>query len=640
VNDSIENDLAIRDAARHENDSGDQVVSFAWTSVLNNRTTNEVKVGHVRENLLQGPKALFDKTASESAFFDHSWDFIGFHGREPFDVGSQNTHPDYIAGPRNTYAQNIIRDITFDDSLNWLKSGWAGDHTFKAGVSFSRNGALPAGTAANFIGLFTFPTDRPFNAADPTTYPFRFGVSMGQFDFNVIDHRLGSYVSDKWAVNNQLTLNLGLRYDWQGATPAEKNAFGPRLGFAYNVGGDGKTLVRGGIGKVFQCTQTPILITLAQRQVIAPTFAYDTAQVTSPAVTGTLPVKAGDANATACVNPVAGPLAGEAVMSPACKAFLGGLRAQVLAGGFINNPTAGPIIDSPDRQMQYTWAFSAGVKREIAKDMAVSVDYVGHRGRDLTAVIDINEGPINPATGRVTRLGVSGFNPNNVLNLPAAALNTTFVQFNQEQTRPEFNTDFNSLEVELEKRFSNRWSGRVSYTLSHCNDVVAPLAVLGASDTDPRLDYGRCARDNRHAFATSANVQPWKGLGASMVFRRYSGYPINETTGVDTNQDGTNNDRPIKGVNDTAIPIRSAVDSRGMAIRNGLQGEAKLILDGRVQYLWRIQRYQAGLLLEIYNLTNHVNFGDPTGARNSANFMIPVVADDPRTAQLGFRFTF
>jgi hypothetical protein len=639
VNDSIEVDLAIPDAARHENDSGDQVVSFAWTTVLNNRTTNELKVGHVRENLLQGPKALFDNTGSESAFFDHSWNFVGFHGREPFDVGSQNNHPDYIAGPRNTYAQNIIRDITFDDAVTWLKSGWAGEHTFKIGASVSRNGALPAGSGANFIGLLTFPTDRPFNAADATTYPFRFGVAMGQFDFNVIDHKVGSYVSDKWAVNNKLTLNLGLRYDWQGATPAEKNAFGPRLGFAYNVTGDGKTLIRGGMGKVFQYTQTPILITLAQREVIAPTFAYDTAQVTSPAVTGTFPVKAGDANATACLNPVAGLTPGEAVMSPACKAFLVGLRNQVLAGGVINNPTAGPIIDSPDRQMQYTWAFSAGVKREIAKDMAVSVDYVGNRGRDLTAVIDINEGPVN-AAGRVTRLGMSGFNPNNVLGLPAAALNTTFVQFNQEQTRPEFNTDFNSLEVELEKRFSNRWSGRVSYTLAHCNDVVAPLAVLGASDTDPLLDYGRCARDNVHAFATSANVQPWKGLGASMVFRRYSGYPISETTGVDTNGDGTNNDRPLKGRDDATLPIRSALDSRGVAVRNGLQGEPKLILDGRVQYLWRIQKYQAGLFLEIYNLTNHVNFGDPTGARNSANFMIPVVSDDPRTAQLGFRLTF
>ena len=159
-------------------------------------------------------------------------------------------------------------------------------------------------------------------------------------------------------------------------------------------------------------------------------------------------------------------------------------------------------------------------------------------------------------------------------------------------------------------------------------------------DIDPRLDYGRCSRDNRHAFASSTNATLWKGLGAGMVFRRYSGYPVNETTGVDTNGDGTNNDRPVRGRDDATLPIRSAVDSRGMAVRNGLDGQPKLILDGRVQYVWRIQQYQAGLFLEIYNLTNHTNFGDPTGARNSANFMIPIVADNPRTAQLGFRLTF
>ena len=65
-----------------------------------------------------------------------------------------------------------------------------------------------------------------------------------------------------------------------------------------------------------------------------------------------------------------------------------------------------------------------------------------------------------------------------------------------------------------------------------------------------------------------------------------------------------------------------------------------MILDGRVQYIWQLQRYQAGLFLEIYNLTNHVNFGDPTGARNSSQFLIPNVADDARTAQIGFRFIF
>ena len=84
----------------------------------------------------------------------------------------------------------------------------------------------------------------------------------------------------------------------------------------------------------------------------------------------------------------------------------------------------------------------------------------------------------------------------------------------------------------------------------------------------------------------------------------------------------------------------SPLDSRGVAIRNGLDGERKVILDGRAQYTWKIDKYQVGLFLEIYNLTNHVNFGDPTGARNSTNFLIPTVTDDPRTAQLGFRLLF
>jgi hypothetical protein len=65
--------------------------------------------------------------------------------------------------------------------------------------------------------------------------------------------------------------------------------------------------------------------------------------------------------------------------------------------------------------------------------MAVSIDYVGNRGKDNTSVIDINEGPVN-AAGRVTRLGVNVFDPAGAF-VPAAARNSTFVQFNQEQTK-------------------------------------------------------------------------------------------------------------------------------------------------------------------------------------------------------------
>ena len=71
-----------------------------------------------------------------------------------------------------------------------------------------------------------------------------------------------------------------------------------------------------------------------------------------------------------------------------------------------------------------------------------------------------------------------------------------------------------------------------------------------------------------------------------MVFRTYSGYPINETTGTDSNGDGTTNDRPIKGVNDLdAVRSGRQLDSRGVAVRNGIDGERKTILDGRFQYV-------------------------------------------------------
>ena len=127
--------------------------------------------------------------------------------------------------------------------------------------------------------------------------------------------------------------------------------------------------------------------------------------------------------------------------------------------------------------------------------MAVSIDYVGNRGRDNTGVIDINEGPVDAdrpsdasaAWPRSTR-------PARWCRPPAR--NTTFAQFNQEQTRElgnALNSDFNSLELELEKRMSNRWSGRVSYTYALCHDVAN---IVVDSDPQPRL---RALRSRQHA---------------------------------------------------------------------------------------------------------------------------------------------
>jgi hypothetical protein len=630
-NDELEGDLAIQDAARHENDAGDTVLNFTVTSVLSNRATNEIRVGRVEERLRQGPRVVFDE----------NWGFIGFGQLDPLTLGPQNSHPDYIAGNRNTYAQNEVRDFTIDDSVTFIQSA-AGEHTIKAGANFMRNPLQPSGLAANFVGNYQFPTNAPFDLASARTYPWRLQVAMGQVDFDIIDYRASGYISDKWAVGRDLTLNIGIRYDWQDAIPETKDAFGPRLGFAYNVGGADRTVIRGGAGKVYQYQQLAVPALLARGTVIAPTITYDTAQVASPAASGVLPTGS-TPEATTCLRPAAGGKAGVAVISPACRGFLEGLRNQVLGGGFVNTTTVGPLVDG-DRRMAYTWNFSIGVKRELMRDTAVSADYVGNRGYDNTAPIDINEGPVT-AAGRITRLGVNAFDPNAAL-VAGSARSSVFQGFYQFQTLDALNSDFDSLELGLEKRYSNRWAGRVSYTLARCRDVIntpvatpAPAAAF-IDDRDPRRDYGACLRDNRHAFASSANVEIWRGLGAGIVFRAYSGYPISETVGSDVNGDGINNDRPVRGIHDAALSIVSDLDAQGMAVRNGIDGPNKVILDARAQYIWPVQGVQAGVFLEVYNVTNHVNFGPPTGSRLSRNFLVPIVADDPLTAQIGFRLTF
>jgi hypothetical protein len=618
--DSVQEDLSTPDNWRHENDSGDQVINFAWTSVFGNHATNEFRVGHVRENLLQGPEV----------FFDDNWNFIGLNGREQFDIGPQNSHPDFNAGTRTTYQQDLIRSYSVEEAFTYVKSDWLGDHTFKAGFGWSRNGALPQTTGTNLVGTYSFPTNVPFDPANVRTFPWRFQIRLGAIDFEQKDWRTNFYLQDKWQLAKRVTLNLGLRYDYQDLTPQTKNALAPRVGVAYDMTGSGKTLLRGGFGKFYELHRLNILQSLLQSAVIGPAEVFDTGQVASPATTGALP---SDAFNSGCLSPTGNN--GLAAISPACRAFLEARRAQVNAGGFVNTDQA--TIDG-DRRLGYLWAYSLGVKREVMRDVAMSVDYVGNVGRDQTGLIDINEGPL-AANGRVTRPGANVFDPQGTL-IPENARNASFRRVLQYQTLDAFDTDYNALELSVEKRHSNRWSGRVSYTLARARDAGAGVGARVTDDLNPRADFGRASFDNRHAFAAGANAEIWRGLGGGFVFRYYSGYPVNETVGSDVNGDGDNTDRPVAGVHDLTQPIRSALDSEGRAIRNGIDGEDRLLLDGRFQYVWRISQYQAGLFLELYNLTNRVNFGDPTGNRNSRNFMVPITAGEARTMQLGVRFTF
>jgi hypothetical protein len=615
-----------------ELDGNDRMFNGNWTWVVGGRATNEFRFSLAGQDRRDGNLALMgiDPSLWNSSGWIDGLEYVGLNGRDQFDLGSTNEHSDFVTGLAAAHGGADSVNYAVTNIFTYVTADAA--HTFKGGVTWNRPQDDPQRIGAGDNGVFEFQHNLPFDPANAFTYPSVFSIVLGDIEFTSRDRWTNGFVQDQWRVNPNLTLNLGLRYDYQTLTPNTKNAISPRVGFAYNPGGSGRMVIRGGVGKFYEYHLLPVLGNLKRRAVLGQTFTFETYEDLSPEE-GIIP-------ADPCLQPAGSD--GVASIGPACRAFLTDLRASLQPGAgeeFVNTE---PWLDSDDRSMGHLWSFSIGVQREIMPDLAVSVDYVGHRGYDQTAQIDIAEGPVGP-DGRVTRLTADEFDPTGEL-IPAIARDARFRRVLQYQTRGDFDTDFDSLELSLDKRFSNRWSGRVAYTLAYSNDVVPNSSALNArlsDDQNPRADYGRATFDNRHAFVATLNTNPWGGLNVGGIFRYYSGYPINEIVGTDVNGDRDRNDRPVAGIHDAERPIVSELDGNGRAVRNGIDGEPTTLLDLQVQYVLNLPHSQTvGFFWEIYNALNKTNFGNPSGDRSDENFLVPVEAGLMRSMQLGIRYTF
>src|SRR5262245_40581478 len=597
---------------------GETFINGQWLRVMGSRWVNEFRAHRVNENLQIGDQRMFDNVGSNTIFKDNQ--FLGLKG-DQLDFGSAQMHPDYLTGPYNNPGGANVTTTLFAEQLTFTPT----KHTVKFGVGGSKNGGVQF-VGNNFIGLYTFPTNAAFDAANPFTYPNRFAIQLGELFRPMKDWRADAFVSDKWQATRMLTLTLGVRYDYQHEIPLTKDAFAPRLGMA--LAPNDRLLIRAGAGKFYQYQSTAIPANLFAGAVNSPVLAYDTGQDNNP-MAGRLPTR------DVCLLPVNN--GGQAEISPACRAQLAAQRAVVGTSAFVNPE---PVLDG-HRVMGYLWSYDVGVQKQIMRQMAITVDYVATRGYDQTQRVDINE-PRLLANGTIGRPGPSVFDPDGKL-IPASARNAAFLRVLQYQSRPEFNTDSNALEVSLVRRQENRWSGRLAYTLSKARDVSSADRAEGrvVDDLNPRRDYGLSNYDNRHALTAGGNWDPWRGLSTGATVRFYSGNPVNETVGLDNNGDRDNTDRPVKGVDDKVKPILSPVDASGMAIRNGIPGAHKTVLDLRLSYVHTLRNQRtAGFFWEVYNALNHVNYNNVIGVRNATSFGTSVVADTARFMQLGVRYTF
>src|SRR5262249_4717743 len=201
------------------------------------------------------------------ARFRFTYDVVDFYSPLTAPDGPSSRHPDFsnapvtlnyaglgTAGTNPSFPQNLV-----EKRAQWVDhySLALGRHQLKTGVDVIGSWRFVT-FFNNFAGTYTFlqGTKFPFNAADPSTSPFQFTQSFGISGLNYKDAMVGVFAQDDWELKTGLTLNLGVRWDKDSLFQGDNKNFAPRLGFAWNIGGQAKTVVRGNAGVFYDTIES------------------------------------------------------------------------------------------------------------------------------------------------------------------------------------------------------------------------------------------------------------------------------------------------------------------------------------------------------------------------------------------------
>jgi hypothetical protein len=523
-----------------------------------------------------------------------------------------------------------------ENHLSWFVPGKRGDHELKFGARYNYT-ELVRVSQINMNGTFRFNTDLFFDPANPRTYPERLTIRQGEFEQFIKNHTVEAYVQDKWTFGGRTTLSAGVRYDLEiipidetdnplftgsKESPTDWNNFAPRIGLTHTLDTAGRTVLRGGYGIFYNRTVLGAIDDAIEQSKFTSSnvlqFPNDNADP-------------GPSNGQFPTNPflVNGPYLNRALLD------------QLFPPGVPLRNAGVVVFDSPDRTQPYAHQFTVGFSRQMGAALAVSADYVAMRNKDMFLSRNLN--PMVRAntsrTGPITRVDAFG-----VLGEPY--LQQVWVMENTAEAR------YDGLNLSLEKRYANNWSGRVSYSLSKSSGTGYEQANRNQFQylTDLRLDEFDAPgpADRRHILAINGRTEIPKTKGATVsgTLRYMSGAPFTiQDTNIDADQNGELFDPlPAGTYSGTAPNSMQNVENQGG--RFGARGPDYLQLDMRVGWRVRITdtRYTE-LFFDVFNVTNRTNWDNPSGDRRITNDFLRLTtlrggSGFPRQAVFGLRFVF
>jgi len=394
-----------------------------------------------------------------------------------------------------------------------------------------------------------------------------------------------------------VTLNLGLRYEYErmpkpqipnpllpatSVFPSDKNNFGPRVGFAWDLSGKGKRVIRGGYGIYYG-------------RIINSTIAN--AITNSGVTTGQLSflILNSATNAPRYPN----------ILTTAPPPAIGTPDVVVFA-----NNTQSPKIHE----------FDAVFEQQVATNTVISISYLGSLGRELPIFLDRNL-PASPGT-TLPWTAVGG---------PFAGQTFTLPLYQGPRPNPAFGrittisdivkSRYNALLVQFNRRFTNGLQFQIGYTYARVSDGGQSSQTFTASNNsldvnNLALEQGRSNFDIRHRFGASAVWQPnhfqkrggvahylLDGFTISPIVSAASGAPLTAT--ISGNPPSGTGSLPFLS---TGIIGAGGTNRPPWIARNGFQVPRTVNVDMRISRRFSIREsVKFEVLAEAFNLLNHVN---------------------------------
>jgi len=459
------------------------------------------------------------------------------------------------------------------DHVSYLR----GKHAFKFGLEFLYG--IADNDPYNYgNGSVTFNKTK----ANPALQNFLLGVPqngvilVGDPTTASRTRSYAGFVQDDWRVKPRLTLNLGLRYEYDGrpyeahnyignfdpnvnplTTPAITQVggsglppmwkktlrdFAPRVGLAWDVQGNGKTVVRAGAGVFYNAA---LLGETVDLNPFGANFPYAGVNNSGQAINqhtssqlNLLPSQinwnlAGPvfpANTSATIN-------GQTYTGVSCT-YPG---EPLLPPANVYTPTPCSLIAAVDPNYRIPWTveWNLDVQRAITNSLTVDIAYVANHGREASKT-DINQPPIGAGwtpAAISTCLGTGVCTPDAAAEAAAAPYARFPYLQNINQIGNLDRSNYNSLQVTATERASHGLTFLLGYTYSHALDMLSGGSFdngISGNNADPNFLYANSDNDSRHRFtlSTTYNVpgikspgQMLQGWSISPIIAIYSATP-------------------------------------------------------------------------------------------------------------------